>query len=59
MLTDKLGRVRHFEAPRMRFHAHVPSDGRKQMNFSGSARPIIQKQEDEWLALEVIRSVKQ
>lgn len=57
VLTKKLGRVHGYVAPRMRFHAQVPSDGGKQMDFSGSAKPILQKQIEEWLAMGVIKPV--
>lgn len=35
----------------------VPYDGGKQVDFSGGARPIIQKRLREWLYMGVIRQV--
>lgn len=57
ILRDTLCRVKAYRAPRMRFHAQVPSNGGKQVDFTREARPIIQKQINEWLGMEVIKQV--
>lgn len=56
-LPNKLGKVQDYVAPIMRFHAQMLFDKGKQINFSGSAKPILQKQIEEWLAMGVIRLV--
>lgn len=44
-------------APKMRFHAQVSLDGGKEADFSGGARPIIEKQIEEWTRMGVIKRV--
>lgn len=58
VLTNQLRKVRKYEAPCMRFHSQVPSDGGKQADVSGGARPFIQKQLQEWVAMEVVKPVE-
>lgn len=58
VLTDQLGRVTIYKAPRMRFHSQVSSDGGRQVDFSRGAKPIIQKQVQEWMSMGVIKSMQ-
>lgn len=56
-LSDRLGRVKEYEAPRVRFHSQVPSDGGKQADFLRGAKPIIKQHLLEWIQMGVVRTV--